>query len=131
MNRESSDADLHDKVISEIKKVLNQDNFDIYTNPGQEKNAGISDNYPDIIMTRKGTTDVRFILEVETATSINLDEAINQWKKYSNEINATFYLVVPEESSKRAQELVRQVGINVRFATYSIDVNNNLNFKFN
>ena len=120
----------HDRIISEIAKVLDQKKFDIYTNPGQEKNAGIGDNFPDVIVVEKGTKTVRFILEIETEKSITLNEANSQWKKYSNEINATFYLVVPKNLLIKATQISQQVGINVRFATYSIDGNNVVKFKF-
>ena len=52
---------LHDRVVREIKNNLNQRDFDIYINPGSEKNAGISGNYPDVIMTTKGEKTVKFI----------------------------------------------------------------------
>lgn len=121
---------LHDRVIEKIQKVLNQQNYDIYTNPGQEKNVSIGDNYPDIIMTEKNKDIVKFILEVETEESINIIEA-NQWKKYSDEINATFYIVVPEHDLSKAQRLCQQVGINARFATYTKGFFDEINFKFN
>lgn len=130
MNRDASDANLHDRVINEIKNVLNQKHFDIYTNPGQEKNAGIGNNYPDVIMTAKGTTKVRFILEIETDASVTWEEAINQWKKYSNEIDATFYLVVPQQLLSKAVTLCQQAGINVRYITYTINYLNNITFNF-
>ena len=75
--REGYSAKLHDKVIAEAVKILNQEKFDIYTNPSQEKNAGINDNYPDIILTEKGTNTVKFIIEVETTDSITENEAEN------------------------------------------------------
>ena len=95
--------------------------FDIYINPGQEKNAGIGDNYPDVVMTEKGKNTVKFILEVETSESVNKDEAINQWKKYTSEINATFYLVVPVALLNKAKELCQRENINSRYATYSLN----------
>lgn len=92
--RTTESTNLHDRVIREIRYVLNQKEYDIHLNPGQEKNAGIAGNYPDVIMTIKGTPNVKFILEVETADSITKEEAEGQWKKYANEIKATFYIVV-------------------------------------
>lgn len=121
---------LHDRIISEVANVLNQKDFDIYTNPGQEKNAGIGDNFPDVIMVEKGTKTVRFILEIETEESITQNEANSQWKKYSNEINATLYLVIPKQFLKKASSLCQQNVINVRFITYSINTNNVIEFNF-
>lgn len=130
-NRTIETTNLHDRVVREIKNVLNQRDFDIYLNPGQEKNAGIGGNYPDVIMTPKSEKTARFILEVETNDSVTKNEAEGQWKKYANEINATFYLVVPEASAFKARELCKQAGVNARFATYDIDTTGNITFNFN
>lgn len=130
-NRTIETTGVHDKVVREIKKFLNQRDFDIYLNPGQEKNAGIGDNYPDVVMATKGTRQVKFILEIETTDSVTKEEAEGQWKKYANEINATFYIVVPESSAFRARQLCQQAGVNARFATYDISLTGNITFKFN
>jgi hypothetical protein len=128
--RENSSALLHDRVIREAVNFLNQEHYDIYTNPGQEKNAGINDNYPDIVMTEKGTTTVKFIIEVETSDSITQFEAETQWKKYATEINSTFYLLVPANSVNKTNEMCKKLGVNVRFAQYTVDLNNNISINF-
>lgn len=115
--------DIHDKVVRDIVSQLNTETYAVYINPGQEKNAGIGDNYPDVILTKKNESIVRFIMEVETVDSISTDEAIKQWKKYTEEISATFYLVVPLTSLKKAKELCQREGINARFVTYSVSEN--------
>ena len=51
---------LHDVVIQQIVSHLNQRDYDVYTNPGQEKNAGINNNYPDVVMTEKNGLTVKF-----------------------------------------------------------------------
>ena len=120
---------MHDKVVRAIKGALNQKDYDVYINPGQEKNAGIGDNYPDVIMTEKGKNTVKFILEVEVTSSVTQGEAERQWKKYAKEINATFYLVVPQEQLNKARELCQNNNLSVRFATFE-EKNGNINFKF-
>ena len=120
---------LHDRVVREIVGHLNQKSYDIYTNPGQEKNAGIGDNYPDVIMTEKGSKTVKFFLEVEVTESVTQEEATRQWKKYATEINASFYIVVPIQSLNKAKELCQKNNINARFATFLLR-NNNLVFNF-
>jgi hypothetical protein len=110
--------DLHDKVINAAVQVLNKVDYDIYTNPGSTKNAAINDNFPDIILTEKDKTTVKFIIEVETRETVNDREAEFQWKKYSTEIDATFYLLVPNESKSLAESICRRLGINARFATF-------------
>lgn len=122
---------LHDRVILTAKNYLNQTDFDIYLNPGSQKNAGINDNYPDIVLTTKGTNTVQFVIEVETSDSITLAEATNQWKKYATEINASFYLLVPFNYHAIASNLCRQIGISARFGTYQVDNFGNIsNVKF-
>ena len=128
--RESNMAGLHDRVVREIKNVLDQKNYDVILNPGQEKNAGIVGNYPDVIMAIKGTRQVRFILEIETADSVTKEEAEGQWKKYANEIRATFYIVVPEGALAKAKQLCQQIGINARFATYDVAPTGKISFRF-
>lgn len=39
--RTTESTNLHDRVIREIRYVLNQKEYDIHLNPGQEKNAGL------------------------------------------------------------------------------------------
>jgi hypothetical protein len=125
-NRNFTSQSLHDLVIQEAVIRLNSVDFGIYTNPNNSRNAGIGDKYPDIIMTEKGTTTVKFIIEVETDETINITEANNQWKKYATEINASFYLLVPFSRKSQAISLCKQVGISVRFATYQVNSFNNI-----
>lgn len=120
-DRLQSSQNLHDKVISAALNYLNKNDFDIYTNPNGNHNVGIGNNYPDIILTKKGTNTVSFIIEVETADSITSNEATNQWKKYASEITSSFYLLVPITHKNLASDFCRQVGISVRFATFTSD----------
>lgn len=120
---------LHDKVVRDIVSHLNTETYDVYINPGQEKNAWIGDNFPDVILAEKNGTTVKFIMEVETEESVSQEEALRQWKKYVSEINATFYLVVPVSSLKRAKELCQREGINARFTTFSVN-GEKINFDF-
>ena len=120
---------IHDKVVRDIVSHLNTETYDVYINPGQEKNAGIGDNYPDVILTERNGTTVKFIMEVETDESVSKEEALRQWKKYVSEINATFYLVVPTLSLKKAKDLCQREGINARFTTYSVK-GNTINYDF-
>lgn len=128
--REINMAGLHDRVVREIRNVLNQRDYEIHINPGQEKNAGIGDNYPDVVMAIKGTRQVKFILEVETSDSVTKEEAEGQWRKYANEIRATFYIVVPESVAFKAKQLCQQAGVNARFATYDVAPTGKISFRF-
>ena len=121
----------HDQVISQLVTKLNQKDYDIYQNPGQEKNAGIQGCFPDIVMTEKGKRTVKFILEVETGESVSEQEASIQWKEYSDKINATFYIVIPSTALRRAKEYCVKYNVSARFATYIISDDGTVSFDFN
>jgi len=119
--RNYNSQSLHDKVIQTAANQLNRMNHDVFTNPGSQHNVWIGNNYPDIVMTKKGSNTAEFIIEVETADSINITEATNQWEKYATEIKASFYLLVPLSHKNAAVNLCKQVGISARFGTYQTD----------
>lgn len=120
----------HDKIVKAIVDNLDQIEYDIILNFEQEKKAHIKGLYPDIIMTAKGTSQAKFILEVETSNGITKDTVLNKWKKYVDKINATPCIVVPEATAFRAKQLCQQVGVNARFATYCVDDFGKVSFNF-
>lgn len=118
-NRNFLYQNLHDLVVQTAFDNLDKTNYRVYKNPGQEKNTSIDNKYyPDIIITGLNDNQVKFIIEVETDDSINIDEAQNQWKVYAENIRATFYLLVPFAKKQIAISLCKQIGISVRFGTY-------------
>lgn len=117
--RDRNDRITHDDIIEIAYQQLDKVKHDVYKNPGSKKNAGIGDNYPDIIITDKGSTTVRFIIEVETAESLNDDE-VKQWQKYAAEINASFFILVPLSSKANVLQLIKTKNINARIGTYSV-----------
>jgi len=125
-NRQPDSSNLHDRVIQAAVERLDSSNYDIYTNPGTQHKYKIGENYPDIILTKKGETTVQFIIEVETSDSINITEASNQWKKYATEIKASFYILVPAVQKNLAISLCKQIGISARFGTYQTDFSGNI-----
>lgn len=119
-NRFPANQSEHDNVIQAAYNGLDKTGHDVYINPGQTKNTSVAGYYPDIIITNKGDNKVKFIIEVETADSINQNE-VEQWINYSTKISGTFYLLVPYASKNVAESLCRQNGIKARFGTYQKD----------
>lgn len=120
-NRNTYSQNLHDRVIQTAVSRLDRVNYDVYSNPGSIMNISVGDNYPDIIITRKGDRTIQFIIEVETSESVNITEASTQWKKYAKDIRTSFYLLVPFAQKNLAITLCKQIGIAVRFGTYTVD----------
>ena len=124
--RNSQSQSFHDQVIQIAADNLRRTgNFIVYTNPDGQHNTKIGELYPDIILTPQNSNTVQFIIEVETADSVNASEAINQWKSYST-LGVTFYLLIPSSSRALAESICRQYGIQVKFATFWIDNNSQL-----
>lgn len=129
-NRNSNDQNIHDRVIQVAADNLkNSGRFQVYVNPGSQKNTRIGNLYPDIILTPATTNNVQFIIEVETSNSVNANEALSQWQAYSN-LGGAFYLLIPKESRTLAENICRQYNIRARFGTWTINIHNELTINY-
>lgn len=120
----------HDNIVRAVVSHLDSHNYDVFLNVEGERRAHVNGNYPDVLMTKKGTSRVQFILEVATAKDLTVSNAEYKWKKYTSEISATPCIVVPKSAEIKAHKLCRQVGINTRLATYDVDMTGNISFTF-
>lgn len=128
--REYSKQSVHDRVIQiASENLMRSGNYRVYTNPGTEHNTSIGNLYPDIILTPLNSNNVQFLVEVETADSVNANEALSQWKAYSN-LGGTFYLLVPQESLILAKNICIQYGIQAKFGTWTINYFNQLTINY-
>jgi hypothetical protein len=107
---------LHDTIIQSAYDTLDKVSHDIYINPGTNHLTSVNSLYPDIIITKKGDKNVKFIIEVETQDSINQNE-IDQWRQYAL-LGGTFYLLVPKNMKETAEILCRQNNIKSRIGIY-------------
>ena len=123
-NRTLNEQSEHDNVINYAYSRLNKQTHDVYINPGSHKNTSVNGLYPDIIITAKGDKVVKFIIEVETANSINQNE-VTQWRNYIK-LGGIFYLLVPKDYRHKAELLCRQNNLKARFGTYTKDVWGNI-----
>jgi hypothetical protein len=129
-NRNFLSQNIHDRVIHVAANNLQRvGKYHVYRNPGAEKNTRIGNLYPDIILTPPDKNDVLFVIEVETSDSVNANEALTQWKPYSN-LGGTFYLLVPQQQRILAENICRQYGIVVKFGTYTVDNLNQLTINY-
>ena len=128
-SRDSLSQSLHDRVIQAAFDHLEKENHDVYINPGQQKQTSVGGEYPDIIITPKNDKNVKWIIEVETTSTISQSEAINQWTQYSK-LGGTFYLLVPKVSRNLAEQICIQNNIKARFGTYTIDNFNTIQISY-
>jgi len=110
---------LHDRAINDIAQngVLFPSYGEVITNLGSEKNRDVGGLYPDIIFIDRRTGLEFMIGEVETESSVNEDEAINQWLRYAK-LNIHFYLFVPDTCMAEAFDLVKRYNIKADIHMY-------------
>lgn len=108
-----SPKDEHDIVLYKLINILDSSKNDIYPNILKERTTKLNSLIPDIILTKKNETQVEIILEVETAETVSVDQ-IPKWTSFSKEA-LNFYLIVPKNMKKEAEELCfnNQVTCNV------------------
>ncbi len=110
---------LHDRVVQTAYNNLNKTAHDVYVNNGGMRITSVYGEYPDIIITPKGSNSVQWIIEIETVDSITDTEA-SQWKVYSN-LGGIFYILVPRQSRILVETICLKHGIKARYGTYQID----------
>ncbi len=115
--RTTQNQGVHDKVVAYIQSHLDSVKYDIYTNPGHEQNWHIRGQFPDVLVTPKGSKSVQFVLEVETSDTITAEEAKAQWKEYAT-LPGTFYLIVPQQSLELAKIIAGAQGISAKFGYF-------------
>ena len=119
--RSKENQHIHDIIIEYIAKNRFP-GYDIFTNPGTATEYRVGGSYyPDVLVFKKGTKDLVAVGEVETDDTLTSDEAISQWKAYS-ELGVPFYLYMPEQHYNRAKHLCEENQIEVKgFRHYDAD----------
>jgi len=115
-----SSKDEHDIVLYKLLNILDSSKNDIYPNILKDERATkLKSLTPDIILTKKNETQVQIILEVETAETVSVDQ-IPKWTIFSNEA-LHFYLIVPKNMKKEAEELCINNQVSCTVLTYLIN----------
>jgi hypothetical protein len=103
----------HDLAVRRICRARFNGNpqWDAFTNPGTTERFALllPDGrrlYPDIVARRKGDAVSSYVAEVETASTVNEQEA-GQWQLFAG-LGKRFLLYVPAGSLLRARELCQQ-----------------------
>lgn len=110
----------HDLVISAAAQQFSvSQKYNIYTNPGIEQRYRVGGLYPDIVAVDKNSGRVKFVIEVETTSSVDKSEA-KQWKELQR-LGATFYLLVPYRAEPAAEQVSKTAGVKCHFGHYVED----------
>lgn len=112
----------HDGTVAEIARrkfpFPNEDfpNLETIVNePAPRISVGSADGrelFPDIVVVTKPGQFLRIIAEVETADSLTDEEALTEWKPFSEA--GELYLYVPQGSVAQTKKLLRKHRIHVK-----------------
>jgi hypothetical protein len=110
----------HDLVIeAAVEQFAGSAKYLIHQNPGTEKNVAVAQQYPDIVITERGSTKVRLLIEVETTDSVG-DQELSHWRALST-LGPPLYLLTPYAATMDAERLTRDAGIKCHHGYYHRD----------
>jgi hypothetical protein len=110
----------HDLVIeAAVAQFANSAKYVMHTNPGTEKNVAIGHQYPDIVVTERGSAKVRLVVEVETTDTVGSQE-VEHWRALSG-LGPPLYLLVPYTATPDAERLCTEAGIKCHHGYYHKD----------
>lgn len=112
--------DDHDTVVKKYAELVRKNNpekFRVTMNMEEGKEVMIAGVAPDIIIKDASGVDILLAIEVETATSINSDQALERWKPIAEQV-PVFQLLLPKGTVARAKRMCKKLGIKARFQEY-------------
>ena len=109
----------HDLVIEAAVEQFASARYLILANPGTEKNVAVGHQYPDIVVTERGSTRVRLVIEVETTDTVG-DQELGHWRALAG-LGPPLYLLVPYTATLDAERLTAEAGIKCHHGYYIRD----------
>lgn len=124
-----NEKEIYSKVLEVLYEGLITERHDKFKNDRLgERKFPIFDLYPDVIMTKKDTQEIDFIVEIVSDKHANKETLHKKWKPLS-ETSPTFYLLVPKNKYKIIESWCLEEKMKVRFGTYELK-SNNVELKF-
>lgn len=118
-----NEKEIYSKVLEELYDGLITERHDKFKNDRLgERKFPIVDLYPDVIMTKKDTQEIDFIVEIVSESHASKETLYKKWKPLS-ETNTTFYLLVPKNKYKLIESWCLEEKMKVRFGTYDLKSN--------
>ena len=110
----------HDLVIeATVEHFANSTKYVLLPNYGTEKNVAVGHQYPDIVVTERGSTKVRLVIEVETTDTVG-DQEFDHWRALAG-LGPPLYLLVPYTVTADAERLTAEAGIKCHHGYYHED----------
>ncbi|HTW90362.1 MAG TPA: hypothetical protein VMH22_01455 [bacterium] len=100
----------HDLVIEAlIEQYSNSAKYNLFANPGTEQNVAVGHQYPDVVVTERGSSKVRYVIEVETTDTIG-DQELSHWRALAA-LGPPLYLMSPYAALADAGRLCSEAGL--------------------
>ncbi|MBN2466199.1 hypothetical protein JXD38_11315 [candidate division WOR-3 bacterium] len=110
----------HDLVIeATVAQFGGSAKYTLHSNPGTEKNVAVGHQYPDIIVTERGSSKVKCVIEVETTDTVG-DQELPHWRALSH-LGPPLYLLTPYAATADAERLTGEAGIKCHHGYYHKD----------
>jgi hypothetical protein len=110
----------HDLVIeAAVEQFASSAKYVLHANPGTEKNVAVGHEYPDIVVTERGSSKVRFLIEVETTDTIG-DQELGHWRALAG-LGPPLYMLSPYAATADAERLTAEAGIKCHHGYYHRD----------
>lgn len=114
------EKEIYSKVLERLFVGLNTNKHDKYKNDRLSERMYAVDNlYPDIILTKKGTKTIDFIIEIVVNRFITKDSLLKKWLPLSKK-GPTYYMVVPKNKLNQVRNWCDAQKMQVRYGTYEI-----------
>lgn len=114
------EKEIYQKVLTRLFDGLRTEKHDKFKNDRlDERKFAVDDLYPDIILTKKDSTTIEFMIEIVVKEHINKTSLLNKWLPLSKK-GPTYYLLVPKQNLKQVQKMCDDQKIQVRYGTYEI-----------
>lgn len=114
------EKEIYSKVLERLFSGLRTDKHDKFKNDrlGERKFA-VDNLYPDVILTKKGTDTIDFIIEVVVPEHLNKESLQKKWLPLSQK-GTSLYLLVPKDNLKIIEQWCDDQKMKVRFGTYEL-----------
>jgi len=118
--RQEEEQTEHDLVIeATVEQFANSAKYVILPNPGTERNAAVGHQYPDIVVTERGSAKVRLVIEVETTDTVG-EQELAHWRALAG-LGPPLYLLTPYAATPDAERLCATAGIKCHHGYYHKD----------
>jgi hypothetical protein len=110
----------HDLVIeAAVEQFGGSAKYTLHANPGTEKNVAVGHQYPDLVVTERGSSKVRCVIEVETTDTVG-DQEVPHWRALSS-LGPPLYLLTPYAATADAERLTAESRIKCHHGYYHKD----------